>query len=77
MDRDKRPRRRLRHLRRDRALNSNQHRLYRHALARPEPEPTDLSVTVDEVDTYPADAIQRSYSQWGCSPPPPPQQRRD
>ncbi len=55
MDRDKRPRRRLRHLRRDRALNSGQHRLYRHALARPEPEPEP----VDIVDTYPADARYR------------------
>ncbi len=66
MDQSKRLRKRLRHLRRDRALNSNQHRLYRHALARPEPEPEP----VDVPDDYPADAIRRNYAAWGCSPPP-------
>jgi hypothetical protein len=65
MDRDKRPRRRLRHLRRDRALNSNQHRLYRHALARPEPEPEVLP----EADGW--ESVRRNYAAWGCSAPPP------
>ncbi len=68
MDQSKRPRRRLRDLL-PRETGPRVPR--RRSLARQDPEPTDLSVLVDIVDTYPADAIRRNYAAWGCSPPPP------
>jgi hypothetical protein len=62
----------LRHLRRDRALNSGQHRLYRHGKrqeAPPEPE------NEDQVPDGYEDARLR-YAAWGCGAPPAPTDRR-
>jgi hypothetical protein len=73
VDPTERPRRRLRHLRRDRALNSQQHRLYRRPLAHSEQEPQP-DVEVDEVDGY--EDVRRRYAAWGCSAPSP-QERKD
>ncbi len=76
MDRQQRPRRRLRSLL---PRETGPRRPRRRSLARVEQEPDGYEVDSVEATAagYDWESVRRNYSSWGCNAPPPPDRRMD
>ncbi len=71
MDRQQRPRRRLRSLL---PRETGPRKPRRRSLARTEQEP-EVEVYADYHDAYDWQSVQRRYSDWGCVAPSPPERK--